>query len=196
MSAVKPILDVPDMQPGRSLAVNAAYTWTMLAIRQAELLLNGASYWEALALLLSLRQLLRAAEMARSSSFRSHRARRILDDAVDQFEADLPDLVNARDIIEHFDEYAVGQGKLQRAEQKADPSLTYADLATRYSASLEGSFDEPVIRVGERSIVVTKVITACLSLFHAMRAASNAEDADVAASGRTTGPTITACEAK
>lgn len=116
-------VDVPDLPPVHNLAVNAAFTWTSLAIRQADRLLQGASYWEALGLLMSLRQLLRAGEMAQTSPFQSKRARQILNAAVRQFKADLPDLVDARDIIEHFDKYAVGQGDLQIKDRKEDPGL-------------------------------------------------------------------------
>ena len=135
-------VDVPDLPPMRNLAVNAAFTWTSLAIRQADRLLRGASYWEALGLLMSLRQLLRAAEMAQTSPLRSKRARQILNTAVRQFKAALPDLVDA------FDKYAVGQGDLQIKDREDDPSLTDAQLAKRYEARLEGSFGEPIIRVG------------------------------------------------
>ena len=171
-------VDVPDLPPVHNLAVNAAFTWTSLAVRQADRLLQGASYWEALGLLMSLRQLLRAGEMAQTSPFQSKRARQILNAAVCRFKADLPDLVNARDIIEHFDKYAVGQGDLQIKDRKGDPSLTDAQLAKRYEARLEGSFGEPIIRVGERAIEVTKVMGACTTLFERMRKATRAEDED------------------
>lgn len=170
--------DVPDLPPVHNLAVNAAFTWTSLAIRQADRLLQGASYWEALGLLMSLRQLLRAGEMAQTSSLQSKRARQILNAAVRQFKTDLPDLVDARDIIEHFDKYAVGQGDLQINDREGDPSLTDAQLAKRYEARLEGLFDEPIIRVGARAIEVTKVMGACTTLFQRMRKATRAEYED------------------
>jgi hypothetical protein len=98
--------------------------------------------------------------MAQTSPFQSKRARQILNAAVREFKADLPDLVDARDIIEHFDKYAVGQGDLQIKDRKGDPSLTDAQLAKRYEARLEGLFGEPIIRVGERAIEVTKIMGA------------------------------------
>ncbi len=38
----------------------------------------------------------------------------VIDKALDEFRRQLPDLVPARDTLEHFDEYAVGQGRLQK----------------------------------------------------------------------------------
>jgi hypothetical protein len=59
-------MDVPDLPPVHNLAVNAAFPWMSLAVRQVDRQLQGASYWEALGLLMSLRQLLRAGEMAQA----------------------------------------------------------------------------------------------------------------------------------
>jgi hypothetical protein len=173
---VKPTVDVPDLPPVHNLAINAAFTWVRAAMEQATRLLQGASYWEAYVLLLSLRQVLRAAEMAQGSSFQSRRARQILNTAVRRFKADLPDLVDARDIIEHFDKYAVGKGDLQLADRDADPSLTDAQLVKRYEARLEGPWGEPILRVGSRALEITKVIEACDTLFKRMFAAAEAED--------------------
>lgn len=173
-----PTVNVPDLPPVHNLAINAAFTWVRAAMEQATRLLRGASYWEAYVLLLSLRQVLRAAEMAQSSTFQSRRARQILSDAVRRFKSDLPDLVDARDIIEHFDRYAVGKGDLQRDDRDADPSLTDAELANRYAARLEGPWGEPILRVGTRALEITKVIEACDRLFKRMFAAAKAEDED------------------
>jgi hypothetical protein len=79
-------------------------------------------------------------------------------------------------IIEHFDKYAVGQSDLQINDRKDNPSLTDARLAKRYEARLEGAFGEPTIRVGERTIGVTKAMAARTTLFERMRKATRAED--------------------
>jgi|SRR5215472_9389344 len=56
-------------------------------------------------------------------------------------------MVLGRDVLEHFDEYYCGTGKMQRQEQEADPSLSKEDLALRYRPSL-GSADPIALRIG------------------------------------------------
>ena len=142
---------------------------------QARRLLDGSGYIDGLFLLIALRQMIRAAEMAQQS-LRNRQAKQILSSALRRFRADLPELVNARDIIEHFDEYAVGEGKLQEAELAADPGLTRAELAKRYALRMECATSYPVVRVGERSIDVTKVLPAVQRLYERMNAAADVED--------------------
>lgn len=166
------------LQAGHNLAINHAWTWGRAAMNQAARLHDGASIWDALLLLVALRQVLRAAEMAQKSQLKNRQARQILNSAVSRFKRDLPELVDARDIIEHFDAYAVGAGDLQLKEQESDPSLTAAQLAKRYEPRLEGPWNEPTIRVGERAIVVSKVEEAVTRLFQRMYAAAEAEDGD------------------
>jgi hypothetical protein len=52
-----------------------------------------------------------------------------------------------RDVLEHFDEYYCGTGRLQRREQAADPSLSREALAIRYRPSL-GSGGRTALRIG------------------------------------------------
>jgi hypothetical protein len=166
----------PDLPPGHNLAINHAWTWAKAAMVQATRLQNGAGIWDALLLLVALRQVLRAAEMAQNSPLQERRARQILNSAVDRFKKDLPDLVDARDIIEHFDEYAVGKGCLQLKEKAAEPSLTEAELARRYEPRIEGAWSEPIVWVGTRSIEVSRVVDAVDRLFRRMFAAAKTED--------------------
>jgi hypothetical protein len=56
-------------------------------------------------------------------------------------------IVLARNVLEHFDEYYAGIGKMQKREQVADPSLSNEDLALRYRPSL-GSAGRAVLRIG------------------------------------------------
>lgn len=176
---MEPTANVPDLQPPHSLALNNAYTWAQVAVRQADRLMNGASYWEAYALLLSLRQLVRAAEMAQGANM-SRRAKQILNSAVARFKDTLPDLVDMRDIIDHFDQYSLGKGWLQDQDHEKDPTLTDAQLAANYKAYLdpEASYDQPVICVGKRRIVVAKVGDAVVRLFDGMGRATDAERED------------------
>lgn len=69
-----------------------------------------------------LRKLLRCAEMLSSELERLGApvaAQRFLQAAIDKFEGEVRGIKDARDMLEHFDEYARGEGRLQRKEQKA-----------------------------------------------------------------------------
>ncbi len=73
----------------------------------------------------------------------------VIDKALDEFRRQLPDLVPARDTLEHFDEYAVGQGRLQKK----------APFPFAFSLSPEGS--PPKVQVGPFSIDVAQARNAC-----------------------------------
>lgn len=60
-------------------------------------------------MLLALRNLVRAAEAAAN-----HTTDQRITDAVDTFKASLPGVVDMRDVVEHFDAYLEGRGKLQK----------------------------------------------------------------------------------
>lgn len=83
----------------------------------------------ALMLALALRNLSRAAEMAVCNLSGAKQAG--LQEQIDSFNRALPDLVHARDMLEHFDEYAAGTGRRQR--QNAD--LIYEVAVSRNDAS-------------------------------------------------------------
>lgn len=68
-------------------------------------------YTDALLFVLALRDLLRAAEFARN------RCPGVSGKPIEQFEAAIPRARDVRDVIEHFDKYAVGKGDLQPKEQ-------------------------------------------------------------------------------
>lgn len=96
--------------------------------------------------LLALRNVLRAAEWCA----------RDLDQAGDNvsalvtgFKSMVSDLVNSRDALEHFDEYAVGRGRLQ----SASPGSYHFELV------LEGG--EPVVNVGRFLIHMRAARDAC-----------------------------------
>ncbi|GID32919.1 hypothetical protein [Paractinoplanes brasiliensis] len=169
--------EVPQLQARHNLAINSAWTWGRSSRLQAERLLDGSSIWDAYLLMVALRQMIRAAEMAQKS-LQKRQAQQILNSALKRFRTDLPELVDARDIIEHFDEYAVGKGALQEADRAADPTLTDFELAQQYTTRLEGTLNEPTVWVGHRAIEVAKVQPAVQRLFNKMWAAAKAEDGD------------------
>jgi hypothetical protein len=170
---------IPELPPGHNLAINHAWIWGRAAMAQATRVREGGGISEAHQLLVALRQVERATEMAQSGSLKKHEAQQILNSAVRQFKADLPALVDARDIIEHFDKYAIGKGKLQSKDRDADPSLTDFDLAKRYEVRIDGpSWEESIIRVNTISIEVNKVVDAVDLLFRRMFKAAQVEDGD------------------
>jgi hypothetical protein len=103
-------------------------------------------------------------------------ARQVLTSALAKFDAALPGVKAARDIIEHLDEYAIGEGREQKRLRKGTPTLTAAELAARYAPRLEGTYNEPIVRVGPYSIEAAKVPGAAGSLIEGIKAAARAED--------------------
>lgn len=96
--------------------------------------------------LLALRNVLRAAEWC------ARDLQRPTSDPMDwiaAFHRMVPDLINARDALEHFDEYAIGRGRLQRAT--AEP------FSFSFSVGPEG----PLVNVGRFSIRMQAAKEAC-----------------------------------
>jgi hypothetical protein len=99
--------------------------------------------------LLALRNVIRAAEWfardLQSSSNDNPTA------WIAEFRDMVPDLVNARDALEHFDDYAAGRGRLQRNS----PEIF------SFSLSFAGSSSNPVVNVGRLSINLLNSREAC-----------------------------------
>jgi hypothetical protein len=70
-----------------------------------------------------------------------------------EFKRMLPGLVNARDILEHFDDYAAGRGRLQRSGPE------------QYHFTYYVQDGEPVVAVGRFSLQVRLARDACRWLF-------------------------------
>ncbi len=88
----------------------------------ARLLGNGYGLPDALLLLVALRNVRRAAELViETESLTKLDARQILADALARFDATLPGVKAARDVVEHLDEYAIGVGLEQRKLKKVSP---------------------------------------------------------------------------
>jgi hypothetical protein len=96
--------------------------WTSTAHTETSRLLDPALGSSAAALasrqleaplfVFALRQVLRAAELVQRCATPAQAAS--IDEALDTFRADVPALVHMRDVLEHFDDYATGEGKLQK----------------------------------------------------------------------------------
>ena len=68
---------------------------------------------------------------------------------LDEFSTLLPGLVNARNALEHFDEYAVGRGRLQKA----------SPVSYQFELVYDGV--RPVVTVGPLRIDVSNALNAC-----------------------------------
>ncbi|MEV6345023.1 hypothetical protein [Actinoplanes sp. NPDC051851] len=166
----------PSLQPPYGLALSHAWLWAKACeVPAARLLGDGSGLPDALLLLVALRNVRRAAELA-ATSLTNPEAQRRLTDALAEFDAALPGLKPARDVIEHLDQYAIGTGHEQKALQAARPSLTRAELAAQYAVRLEGTYDEPIVQVGPYAIEAVKVPGTAGRLFEAIGAAADAEE--------------------
>ncbi|WP_345514686.1 hypothetical protein [Phytohabitans houttuyneae] len=142
--------------------VSGLLAWSMAALTCTQRLLadhqtRPQRSADALLLMLSLRNLVRAADWVANTVQGSPQevARR---QAVADFRHRLPDVVNARDVLEHFDDYATGQGRIQqRAARDGRVPATYA-LAV---AIEDGA---PVIGVGPYRFGVLRARDACREL--------------------------------
>lgn len=167
---------VNELQPTHNLALGHAWLWAKASeIPAARLLGDDFGLPDALLLLVALRNVRRAAIMAKKS-LHTPEAQQLHGDALTKFDAALPGVKGARDIIEHLDEYAMGKGWEQEKLRKATPTLTAAELAARYAPHLEGTYSAPIVRVGPYSIEAAKVPGAAGSLFQGILAAAEAED--------------------
>jgi hypothetical protein len=166
------------LQPPHGLALGHAWLWAMASeIPTARLLGDGSGLPDALLLLVTLRNVRRAAELAAKSLTRP-RAQKILADALEHFDAAVPGVKAARDVIEHMDQYAMGEGREQQRLQASTPSLTKAELANQYKLRLEGTYDEPIVCIGPYSIEGVKVPGTAGLLFEGIRDAVCAEEED------------------
>ncbi|MEU8164996.1 hypothetical protein AB0B97_00655 [Micromonospora sp. NPDC049004] len=169
-----------ELPPPENLALSQAWLWTKAVMVPAERLLHGPSAGlpDALLLLVALRNVHRAATMA-LRHMRNPDAKEHLTDAVAQFDAALPGLVQARDVVEHFDEYVLGDGNMQRRLKREAASngddLSEAELAERYAPRLRGTGRHPLISIGPHTIDVTRAPNAASWLLARIYSAADLE---------------------
>jgi hypothetical protein len=107
--------------------------------------------------MLSLRNLVRAGEWG-ADVVQTDSGRAIRRQAVADFRRWLPDVVNARDVLEHFDDYATGRGRIQQR------ALRNRSVPETYSFVVEPVRDDVVIGVGSYRFSVTWIRDACREL--------------------------------
>lgn len=118
---------------------------------------NGVRSADAALMVLAMRNLLRAASfVGRQLEWHAK-----FDSAatLQQFNSRLPGVVDARDALEHFDEYETGAGRLQRSNM------------VPYKFRLEPSETGPVVSVGPIRIGVLQAREACRELVISLLAA-------------------------
>lgn len=121
---------------------------------------------DAALMVLALRNVLRAARWA-AEELRSS----VGDEAdliLEEFNGHLPGLVNARDALEHFDEYALGRGRLQRGNN------------TSYAFQFVVDDGRPVVTVGPIRIDVEHARDVCRWLVVSLLARVPEDDPDAA----------------
>jgi hypothetical protein len=169
-----------ELPPPENLALSQAWLWAKAVMVPAGRLLNGPSFGlpDALLLLVALRNVHRAATMA-LRHMSNPDAKRHLADAVAQFDAALPGLVDARDAVEHFDQYVLGDGNIQKRLRKEASAngghVSEAELAQLYAPRLRGAESHPLVSIGPHTIDVTKAPHAASWLLARINSAADIE---------------------
>jgi hypothetical protein len=124
-----------------------------------------------------LRTLHRCAEMMARELKRlrvDKRPRDHLRQAIDSFDAQVPGAKSARDILEHFDEHARGEGKLVKQAMRDLDIDVYEAAAMYWGGGYNPATDE--VREGPFVIVIPDALAAAKRLQRAIYAAGQAVD--------------------
>ena len=123
--------------------------------------------------LLRLCALMQADELERVGV--SEVARDRLNQAIEDFDTATPDAMVARNMLEHFDEYARGKGVLQKRAIREEGLSVYEAAAVYWGGGYDPTTDE--ITEGPIVIHVPTALAASEALHHAIYAAGKAVDA-------------------
>lgn len=115
-----------------------------------------------------------ATELVRLGVAQVHRDR--LREEIDAFERAVPGATNARNLLEHFDEYARGDGRLQRSAMKELGIDVFEATAMFWG----GGYDPVAEEISEGPFVVTisRAVEASRRLYAATYRAARAVDAN------------------
>lgn len=140
---------------GANIGQSSAWWWAGIVRLQLRRILTehdgSQEIMDAHLLLLALRQVIRGAEMSRNHA-KTDQARDMITAALAKFDSAIPGGKDARDVIEHFDEYSQGVGRLQQPGVKAPkrvPNEQHADdfsIVPGWDATPEGR--RPILAVG------------------------------------------------
>ncbi len=157
------------------LAVALGHAWeSSQAVRlQLERFRGSGRVSDAYLLVIALRNVLRAARLAREELI-TDAGRAALDQAITTFEETLPGVQSARDVLEHFDEYARGRGGIGEDRGTLGPyPVTIAGSGDRD----EGGWPERlVLHIGPHPVDLTAAPQAAAALVHAIHLAARAEE--------------------
>lgn len=160
--------------------------WSMAVAQQAERVLDSGRdmalrQTDGYLLVLALRQVLRAAYMVRDGLTDENRPEQadVARVALEAFEHLVPDAKNARDVLDHFDDYARGLGNLSHPGVSR-PRRSATEEAARsfeifYEAGGEGHY---VLHLGSLTIDVAEAQRAVEELHSAMHTAIGLIEAD------------------
>lgn len=117
---------------------------------------------------MALRQVLRGVEMTRAH-VKTEAARQLVSDALEMFDRAVPGGKHARDVIEHFDEYAMGVGNLQQPQvrnlrQRQPDDQLSEDFRHRLEWTGTGDERRPVYVAGPYSIDILAAEDAAFRL--------------------------------
>jgi hypothetical protein len=151
-----------------SVGLSHCYIWYRAVASQADRLATTGWVIEGYLCVVALRNLRRAAELV-ASALDDTDAAAAARTAIGEFDRMLPGMKNARDVLEHFDAYATGTGRLQR--RAADEPYD-VDISIRPAA---GGGTQFVLHVGPFEVPVADAAAAACRL-HADIYASGHDD--------------------
>jgi hypothetical protein len=142
--------------------VSGMLAWSVSVLTCTERLMAGGQTrpertTDGLMLMLAVRNLIRAADWSANEDAEAiaAQARR---EVVATFHDRLPNVVAARDVLEHFDEYGAGRGRAQlRAVRAGVPP-------TRYSFTVTSEGDDVAVLIGPHRFDVAEIRRACQEL--------------------------------
>lgn len=159
--------------------MGACYIWYRVLAAQADRLAESGFVPEGYVFVLALRNLRRAAALVASALSRAedqHAAAA----ALAEFDRALPGAKEARDVLEHFDDYARGTGVLQRYQQAPERFPVAVDVR-----AAAGGGRRMVLCVGEFTVPIADAATAACLLMADMHAAAHPDPAYSSAWTRT-----------
>ena len=159
--------------------IGACYTWYRVLAAQADRLAESGFVPEGYVFVIALRNLRRAAALV-ASALTAAEDQRAAAAALAEFDRALPGSKEARDILEHFDDYARGTGALQRHQQA--PAQFPVAVHIRPAAS---GGQQMVLCVGDFTVPIADAATAACLLMADMHAAAHPDPAYTSAWTRT-----------
>lgn len=156
-----------------AVALGHAWEWSQAVQLQLERFRRSGRVSDAYLLVIALRNVLRAAQLAREELV-TVVGRAALDQAITTFEETLPGVKSARDALEHFDAYARGRGGTGKDRGTLGPyPVTVAGSGDRDESGWPGRL---VLHIGPHPVDLTTASQAAAALVHAIHLAARAEE--------------------